>query len=139
MTKAELEARRLEYEQSIRFVGWDEDCIFSAMNGFDFAAALLQGEIDALKGCTEVCSVHEKCMWFSALESQKSNYETAVHRMEKAQSQLQSANAKLMLAIEKLTSISKNSCCDNCQEAKLVALEALTAMDASEGKGNKNE
>ncbi len=101
MTKAELEARREEMCANLEpeIIG----CL--ACHGFDFAAALLQGEIDK----------YSESMRFYM-------------------SELQSANAKLAVAIEKLTSISKNGCCDNCQEAKLVALSALAAMDASEGK-----
>jgi len=36
--------------------------------------------------------------------------------------------SKLEVALKYLTSISKNGCCDNCQEAKLVALEALAQL-----------
>lgn len=87
MTKAELEARRSEYEQSIRFVGWDDDCIFSAMNGYDFAAAVLQGEIDA-----------EKERYELALAS-SIRYGNKVFDLE---SQLHSANAKLAVVLEAL-------------------------------------
>lgn len=34
------------------------------------------------------CSVHEICMWELALEGAKRNAETAIHRMEKAESEL---------------------------------------------------
>ncbi len=37
--------------------------------------------------------------------------------------------ADLKLAVEALKSISKNSCCDKCQEAKLVSLEALKELN----------
>ena len=36
-----------------------------------------------------------------------------------------------------LLSISKNSCCDQCQEAKLVAQKALT-QDSAKSGGNKS-
>lgn len=121
MTKAELEARRSEYEQSIRFVGWDEDCIFSAMNGFDFAAALLQGEMDA-----------EKERYELALAS-SIRYGNKVFDLE---SQLQSANAKLAVAIKFLNGY-KDGCGCMVGDHKLQNwLAQIAAMDASEGKGN---
>ncbi len=101
MNKAELEARRLEYEQSIRFVGWDEDCIFSAMNGYDFAAALLQGEMDA-----------EKERYELALAS-SIRYGNKVFDLE---SQLRSANAKLAVMRDALTSISAKDYPDQIHE-----------------------
>lgn len=122
MTKAELEARRSEYEQSIRFVGWDEDCIFSAMNGFDFAAALLQGEMDA-----------EKERYELALAS-SIRYGNKVFDLE---SQLQSANAKLAVAIKFLNGY-KDGCGCQMPDPKLENwLAQIAAMDASEGKGKE--
>jgi hypothetical protein len=37
---------------------------------------------------TTNCSVHERCIWELALEGAKSNAETAIRRMEKAESRL---------------------------------------------------
>lgn len=36
---------------------------------------------------------------------------------------------KFAPAVEALTSISNNSCCDTCQEAKLVAIKALSSYE----------
>mgnify|MGYP001222470737 CR=1 FL=1 len=131
MTKAELEARRSEYEQSIRFVGWDDDCIFSAMNGYDFAAAVLQGEIDA-----------EKERYELALAS-SIRYGNKVFDLE---SELQSANAKLAFATkdtERLHWLFLNISGKELRRIGIIYndqtsfLEAIDfAMDASEGKGN---
>lgn len=41
------------------------------------------------------CSVHERCIWELALEGAKRNAETAIHRMEKAESRLAAAEALL--------------------------------------------
>jgi len=42
--------------------------------------------------------------------------------------------ANLDKTVECLTSISKNSCCDQCQQAKLVALKTLNELTQSEEK-----
>lgn len=49
------------------------------------------------------CSVHETCMWELALGGAKRNAETAIHRMEKAESEL----TKLRKRVECLESALK--------------------------------
>jgi len=40
---------------------------------------------------------------------------------------------QLEIAVVDLTSISKNRCCDMCQEAKLVAIKTLSKIEALNG------
>lgn len=139
MTKAELEARRLEYEKSIRFVGWDEDCIFSAMNGYDFAAALLQGEIDAKCNFCKNTGEHISPDVVELITITCSKKGCLYGEIKILQNQLQSANAKLAVVCEALEVIMG---VDNTYTSKTWAIadeafKQIDAMDASEGKGKE--
>lgn len=59
-----------DYEKSLREVGWDYDCIFSALHGYDMGSANLKARLDkatkALISCRDYKNsahiVAEKCL-----------------------------------------------------------------------------
>lgn len=64
--------------------------------------------------------------------SQKPDYEMMWKVECELNKKLQEENKTMREALE---SISKNSCCEPCQEAKLVAREALAKLNEKQGEG----
>jgi len=65
---------------------------------------------------------------FTSFERIKANNESLLEAWKKESNENVSLKAKLEVALNGLSSISKNSCCDSCQEAKLVALSTLKQL-----------
>jgi hypothetical protein len=84
--------------------------------------------------CVSATNIH--VIEYSAYEEIKNNLETVIKIGVEGQREINrkltvdinKVKSDLSIAIETLTSISKNSCCDTCQEAKRVALSALKRL-----------
>lgn len=69
---------------------------------------------------------HESAMELYGLHEKMKTAEFIINDLKKDLQTSRASNARLRAALEK---ISKNSCCETCQEAKLVALSALATSD----------
>ncbi len=139
MTKAELEARRLELFKHSGNAWLDSDMSTAikaaTVRGFDLAAALLQGEIDSANKLADKNA--EACELLS-------------QEIDRLRNHLQSANAKLA-AIKTALEFYANpktydgmTCespgplfVDRYGDDAREALAQIAAMDASEGKGKE--